>query len=63
MLGRLLALGLLLAGCGRSAPPEEVALAYGRAVYASDADAMWRLISGGGKAWRGSDCPDSRRLS
>ncbi|MGH7313648.1 MAG: hypothetical protein ACREJV_10775, partial [Candidatus Rokuibacteriota bacterium] len=25
--------------------PEEVALAYGRAVYANDADAIWRLVS------------------
>jgi hypothetical protein len=44
-LGRLLALGLLLAGCGRAALPEEVALAYGRAVYANDAAAIWRLVS------------------
>jgi len=44
-LGRLLALGLLLAACGRATPPEEVALAYGRAVYANDADAIWRLVS------------------
>lgn len=43
--GVLLALGLLLAGCGRVASPEEVALAYGRAVYANDADAIWRLVS------------------
>lgn len=44
-LGWLLTLGLLLAGCGRGPSPEEVALAYGRAVYANDADAIWRLVS------------------
>lgn len=44
-LSRLLVLGLLVAGCGRAAPAEEVALAYGRALYASDAGASWRLVS------------------
>lgn len=29
----------------RSPPPEAVALDYGRALYASDADALWRLLS------------------
>lgn len=36
---------VLLAGCMRPAPPEEVALRYGRAVYAADAKAIWRLVS------------------
>ncbi len=44
-LGWLLSLGLLVAGCGRTLPSEEVALAYGRAVYANDADAIWDLVS------------------
>jgi hypothetical protein len=44
-LDRLLALGLLLAGCGSAASPEEAALAYGRALYANDAAAIWRLLS------------------
>lgn len=44
-LGWLLTLALLVAGCGRGPSPEEVALAYGRAVYASDAEAIWALVS------------------
>ncbi len=36
---------LVLAGCARAPAPEEVALRYGRAFYASDADALWRLLS------------------
>ena len=37
--------GLLAAACGRAATPEDVALEYARAVYANDADAIWRLVS------------------
>lgn len=33
------------AGCGRSASPQDVALAYGRALYANDGDAIWNLAS------------------
>ena len=36
---------LLLAGCTGSAGPEDVALEYGRAVYATDAEKIYRLIS------------------
>ncbi|HET9488793.1 MAG TPA: cytochrome c oxidase assembly protein [Methylomirabilota bacterium] len=36
---------LVLAGCAQKSSPEETAIAYGRALYASDADALWRLIS------------------
>src|ERR671919_2237889 len=42
---RLAIAGVLLAACGRPTGPEPVALAYGRALYANDADAAWRLIS------------------
>ena len=42
---RLAIAGVLLAACGRPTRPEPVALAYGRALYANDADAAWRLIS------------------
>jgi hypothetical protein len=38
-------LAALLVSCTRAATPEEVALAYGRALYANDADALWQLIS------------------
>ena len=45
-LGLLLATAVpALAACGRYHTPEEVALAYGRAVYANDAEAIWRLLS------------------
>jgi hypothetical protein len=44
-LGRALTLGFLLASCGRATPPDEVALAYGRAVYANDPEAIWNLVS------------------
>jgi hypothetical protein len=36
---------LILAGCAQTPSPEETAVAYGRALYANDADALWRLIS------------------
>ncbi len=36
---------LIVAGCSRTPGPEEMALAYGRALYANDADTLWRLIS------------------
>jgi hypothetical protein len=36
---------LLLAGCVQKSSPEETAIAYGRALYANDAEALWRLIS------------------
>lgn len=36
---------LFVAACTRSAPPDEIALEYGRALYASDAEAMWPLLS------------------
>jgi hypothetical protein len=36
---------LILAGCAQRPSPEETAIAYGRALYANDADAQWRLIS------------------
>ena len=36
---------LILAGCAQKPSPEETAIAYGRALYANDADALWRLIS------------------
>lgn len=36
---------LLVAACARSVSPDEVALEYGRALYASDAEAIWRLLS------------------
>jgi cytochrome c oxidase assembly protein subunit 11 len=42
---RAAAVILILAGCARSPSPEEIALAYGRAVYANDAGTQWRLIS------------------
>jgi hypothetical protein len=39
-------IAVLLAGCaGGGAPPEEVAREYGRALFASDAGALWSLIS------------------
>jgi hypothetical protein len=41
----LVAASVLLAAFGRAARPEDVALEYGRAIYASDAEAAWRLIS------------------
>ena len=34
-----------VAGTMRQQPPEQIALKYGRALYASDAAALWRLIS------------------
>ena len=36
---------LIVAGCSRNPTPEETAIAYGRALYANDADTLWRLIS------------------
>jgi hypothetical protein len=36
---------LLLIGCAKKAEPEEIALEYGRAVYANDPDKIYRLIS------------------
>jgi hypothetical protein len=42
---RLIIACALLAACGRPVGPEPVALAYGRAMYANDADAAWPLIS------------------
>jgi len=36
---------LILAGCAQKPSPEETAIAYGRALYANDANALWRLIS------------------
>lgn len=42
----LAAVALLVAGCARHATPEEVALEYGRAVYANDPQAIYRLLSG-----------------
>ena len=49
----------LVSACGRAAPPEEVALAYGRAVYSNDADAIWRVLSAEDK--RAKDLPTLRR--
>jgi len=50
--GRYVAIGLLAlviggtaTGCSRNPGPEEVALTYGRALYAADSDTMWRLLS------------------
>lgn len=37
--------GLAFVACGRTTSPEEVALAYARAVYATDASTTWRLVS------------------
>jgi len=46
ILGLLLAtVALALAGSGKHQTPDEVALGYGRAVYANDAEAIWRLLS------------------
>lgn len=36
---------LMISACVRGASPEEVALAYGRSLYASDPEAIWRLVS------------------
>ena len=36
---------LLLHGCAKSDTPADVALEYGRAVFASDAAAIYRLVS------------------
>jgi hypothetical protein len=36
---------LLTTACGGPPAPEDVALAYGRAVYANDADAIWDVLS------------------
>jgi hypothetical protein len=36
---------VLFTSCTKPAAPEDVALAYGRAVYANDADTLWRLVS------------------
>ena len=36
---------IVLAGALRRQSPEQVALEYGRALYANDADGLWRLIS------------------
>ena len=41
----LIAATVLPVACSRTAQPEDIALAYGRAIYANDAAAMWRLIS------------------
>ena len=41
----VIVVAILLASAIRRQPPEQVALEYGRALYASDADALWRLIS------------------
>jgi hypothetical protein len=44
----VIALGLALTALAREAAPpspEQVALEYGRAVYANDTDALWRLVS------------------
>lgn len=38
---------LLLSSCGREAGPEEIALEYAQALYASDSTQMYRLISAG----------------
>lgn len=40
-----IAASVLLAACGRPTGAEDVALAYGRAIYANDAEVAWRLIS------------------
>ena len=48
----LVAASVLLVACGRAAGPEDVALEYGRAIYASDAEAAWRLSSPSAAAWR-----------
>ncbi|MGH7391245.1 MAG: hypothetical protein ACREM3_17565 [Candidatus Rokuibacteriota bacterium] len=44
-LGLTMAAAMLLAACGRTSGPEDVVLAYGRALYASDSDEMWGLVS------------------
>jgi hypothetical protein len=36
---------MLVAGCGRTSSPEDVALSYSRALYANDGDAIWSLVS------------------
>ncbi len=41
----LAVVAIVLASGWRRQSPEDVALEYGRAVYANDADALWRLIS------------------
>lgn len=41
----LVASALLFQACARTEPPEAVALEYGRAVYANDAETIWRLVS------------------
>ena len=43
--GGVTVVAIVLAGALRRPPPEQVALEYGRAVYANDADGLWRLIS------------------
>lgn len=50
LLGTVAAVGvtvvaIVFASAMRRPPPEHVALEYGRALYANDADALWRLIS------------------
>jgi len=35
----------MLVGCGRGASPEDVAREWGRGLYATDADALWPLVS------------------
>ena len=57
---------MLLAGCAGSPspeagspPPEEVALAYGRALYADDGEAIWGLVSEADR--RAKDGPTFRR--
>lgn len=44
-LAGLLVTGLVFVACGRTTSPEDVALAYARAIYATDAGATWRLVS------------------
>lgn len=41
----LLVAVLLAGGCRRTSAPEDVALDYGRALYAGDAEAIYRLVS------------------
>ena len=43
--GAVTVVAIVLASALRGQPPEQVALEYGRALYANDADRLWRLIS------------------
>jgi hypothetical protein len=50
-----LAVLLLLSGCAYEAKPEEVALEYGRALYAGDLERAYRLISADDRRVKGAE--------